>query len=244
MQLIPAIDIRGGRCVRLQQGQPEKQTVYESSPADVAQTFYTAGATRIHIVDLDGAFEGRSKNQKIVTDILAEIPVEIELGGGIRNLSDIEYWLKRGIHSVILGTAAVQSPELVEEAISEFSPDRILIGMDTNNGFIATHGWQQFSEIRDTDFAEVMANFGVERFIYTAIHTDGMMSGPAISELKRFARSTPARVTASGGVRSLADVTALQSLEKYGVDSVIAGRALYEGSLDLEQSIRALKGAE
>jgi len=242
MQLIPAIDIKDGQCVRLKQGKSESQTVYDTSPVLVAKKFYEAGATKIHIVDLDGAFEGQSNNGTIISEILSEIPVEIELGGGIRTLANIESWLQQGVHQVILGTVAVQSPELVKEAIQQFSVNRIIVGIDTHNGLVATHGWQQSSDLQDIEFAKTMTEIGVRRFIYTAIHTDGMMTGPAIPELKRFSSATSAKVTASGGVGNLEDVTALKSLEKYGVDSVIAGRAIYEGTLDLEKAVSALNG--
>lgn len=243
MQLIPAIDIRDGQCVRLKQGKSESQTVYDASPVRVAKRFYEAGATKIHIVDLDGAFERESNNGTIISEILSEIPVEIELGGGIRTLANIESWLQQGVHQVILGTVAVQRPVLVEDAVTQFTANQIIVGIDTHKGMVATHGWQQSSDLRATEFAKTMTDIGVRRFIYTAIHTDGMMTGPAIPELKRFSSATPAKVTASGGVRNFEDVTALKSLEKYGVDSVIAGRAIYEGTLDLEKAVSALKGA-
>lgn len=242
MQLIPAIDIRGGQCVRLKQGKPDNQTVYDPSPVRVAKRFYETGATRLHIVDLDGAFEGQSNNGKIISEILSEVPMEIELGGGIRTLANIEAWVQRGVQGVILGTVAVQKPELVKEAVTQFTANQLIVGIDTNNGFVATHGWQKSSDLRDTEFAKTMTDIGVTRFIYTAIHTDGMMTGPAIPELKRFSSATVAKVTASGGIRNLKDVTALKSLERYGVDSVIAGRAVYEGTLDLRKAISVLKG--
>lgn len=244
MRVIPAIDLRNGKCVRLKQGRVSEQTVYDEHPENIARKFYTAGATRIHVVDLDGAFEGKSRNGESIRRIIDAAPVEIELGGGIRKLDHIRFWLDQGVTQVILGTAAVENSDMVQEAVSQFGAEKIIIGIDTNNGMVATHGWQKTSETRDTEFARQMAEYGVFRFIYTAIHTDGMLTGPAIDDLTRFARSIDAKVTASGGIKDLESLRALQSLEQFGVDSAITGRAIYEGTLDLHEAIRSLRGKE
>ena len=242
MRIIPAIDIRDGRCVRLRQGRASDETVYNQQPENVAREFYDAGASKIHLVDLDGAFDGESDNGKIIERVISSVPVDLELGGSIRSLKHIEFWLKKGINQVILGTVAVQQPDVVRDAVIQFGADKIIVGIDTDDGKVATHGWRESSNLRDTEFAGRMCEFGVVRFIYTAIHTDGMLSGPAFGEIERFAKAGPARVTASGGVRNLEDLSALQSLEEYGVDSVIAGRSIYERTMDLREAVTFLEG--
>lgn len=241
MQLIPAIDIRDGVCVRLLQGDPYQQITYGNSPVEVAQRFHAAGAARIHVVDLDGAIEGNSSNDVVVQEMVEAVPVDIELGGGIRTLAGIDFWLERGVSQVILGTTAVEQPDLVAEAVRQFGAQRIIVGIDARDGRVATRGWQAESEETDIDFARQMGERGVQRFIYTAIETDGMMAGPNLEALRRFAGSTTARVTASGGIRNLDDVLRLRQKDIAGIDSVIAGRAIYENRLDVAEAFRMLQ---
>lgn len=240
MQLIPAIDIRGGKCVRLTQGDPSRQTDYSDSPVQIAQQFADAGAEKIHVVDLDGAIEGESENQAVIRDIVDSVPAKIELGGGIRALEHIENWLTIGVHEVILGTVSVKEPEIVRTAVDAFGSQHVVVGVDARDGKVATHGWQKVSGETATDFARKMEDMGVRRFIFTAIETDGMMTGPALDSLRAFAESTTAAVTASGGVRNIDDVLSLRDLESSGVDSVIAGKAIYEGELNVAEAIQLL----
>lgn len=240
MQLIPAIDIRDGVCVRLLQGDPARQITYGATPADIARQFYQAGASRIHVVDLDGAIEGASANEGVVRELVEAVPVEVELGGGIRTLDGIGFWLECGVSQVILGTAVVERPDLAAEAVGEFGAGHIIVGIDARDGRVATHGWQTESGETDTAFAGRMAGMGVERFIYTAIETDGMMAGPNLEALRRFAEATTGRVTASGGIRHLEDILQLEREAIPGIDSVIAGRAIYENRLDVARAFRVL----
>jgi len=242
MQIIPAIDIRHGEVVRLQQGDPEQEKRYDAPPAVVAQRFTEAGAGKIHIVDLDGAIDGTTDNELVISEIVQKCPVRTELGGGIRSLDSIRFWLDRGISQVILGTVAVQDPDLVGEAMQEFGPENIIIGIDVRNGDVATHGWQETSSIPAEEFGKLMTERGVGRFIYTAIETDGMMEGPAMDALRIFAEKTNAAVTASGGIRDIADLRALRALESVGIDSAIIGKAIYEGEIDLADAIQQMEG--
>jgi len=242
MQLIPAIDIRNKKCVRLRQGDPNEQTVFDESPLKVAREFAEAGATKIHIVDLDGAIENASHNAAIIREIVETLPLEVELGGGIRDFKTIEFWLAVGIDQVILGTVAIEKPTIVKKAVEAFGRDRIIVGIDTKGGNAATHGWQSISDRSAVSFAQKMTEVDVNRFIYTAIETDGMMSGPNVEELSGFAEAVPAKVTASGGIRSLEDILALWKYESLGIDSVIVGRAIYEGKVDVRETIEALSG--
>ncbi len=240
MQLIPAIDIRGGICVRLTQGDPSRQTNYSDSPVQIAQQFADAGAKKIHVVDLDGAIEGESENRAVIRDIIDSVLANIELGGGIRNLEHIENWLAIGVHEVILGTVSVKEPEIVRTAVDTFGSQHVVVGVDARDGKVATHGWQKVSGETATDFGRKMEDMGIRRFIFTAIETDGMMIGPAMDSLRKFAEVTTATVTASGGVRNIEDVLALRDLESSGVDSVITGKAIYEGELDVAEAIQLL----
>jgi len=241
MQLIPAIDIRNGECVRLIQGDPDRQIDYSNSPVDIARDFVRAGAEKIHVVDLDGALEGTSSNEQVVAEIVEAVPVKIELGGGIRTLDRMKFWLDLGVHQVILGTVAVQQPELVQKAIETFGSDSIIVGVDAREGKVATHGWKSVSEVQDTEFAQTMTGFGVNRFVYTAIETDGMLTGPNLKALRNFAGSTDAIVTASGGIGNIEDLKILLDAGIRNVDSVIAGRAIYENALDVSEAVQELK---
>jgi len=244
MELIPAIDIRAGRCVRLQEGNPKRQMEYGVSPLQMAIQFYQAGAQKIHVVDLDGALRGETANEKVIAQIVTAVPLGIELGGGIRSLARMAFWLERGVRQVILGTAAVKHPELIDQAIRKFGADRIIVAIDAKNGMVATHGWRAISAISVIDFGRKMVAIGVKRFIYTDIQTDGMFTGPNIAELSQFAKSVTGRITASGGIRNLEDLLSLRALEQDGVDSVIVGRAIYEQRFEVAAAIKALTQGE
>ena len=240
MELIPAIDIRAGRCVRLQEGDPNRQMEYEVSPLKMAILFQQAGVQKIHLVDLDGALQGETPNGDVIGQILAEVPVDVELGGGIRSLAQIAFWLAKGASQVILGTAAAKHSELVDQAIEEFGADRIIVAIDAKDGMITTHGWRSVSKISAMDFGRKMTAAGIRHFIYTDIQTDGMFTGPNVGALSQFANGIVGNVTASGGIRDLVDLLSLRVLEPLGVDSVIVGRAIYENRLDVAAAINAL----
>ena len=237
MIVIPAVDIKGGKCVRLLQGRMEDETVYGDIPWEMALRWREAGATHLHIVDLDGAFEGSGVNDDAVRAIVERVDMLTEIGGGIRDMARIDALLGMGIGRVIIGTAAVENPDLVREAVKTHGPDRILVGIDANNGIAATRGWVTDGGRPAVDLAQEMKDLGVERIVYTDIARDGMLTGPNIAETENIALKTGLRVVASGGVSSLADIAALREIEINGVDSVITGKAIYEEKFRLEDAI-------
>lgn len=238
-ELYPAIDLRGGRCVRLVQGRADAETVYSDDPVAVARAFAEAGARRLHVVDLDGAFEGLPRNLDVVTAIVQAVDIPVELGGGIRDMAAVDEVLRRGVQWVILGTAAVEQPELVDEACRRH-PGRILVGIDARNGQVAVRGWVEGTAVDAVALARDMGRRGVEEIIFTDIARDGTLQGPNLEALARVAAAGP-RVIASGGVSSLDDVRALTALEAQGVVGVIIGKALYTGAVDLKEAL-ALAG--
>ena len=242
MIVIPAVDIKDGRCVRLLQGRMEDETVYADNPWTMAKRWEDAGARLLHIVDLDGAFEGRGVNDRAVREIVDRVGMDTELGGGIRGMARIDALLEMGIWRVILGTAAVENPDLVKAAVDKYGPGRILVGIDARNGVAATRGWAEGSGISAVELGLRMKESGVTRIVYTDISRDGMLTGPNIAETERMARETGLRIVASGGVSSIGDIRALKALEPIGVDSVITGKAIYEGTLDLREAIAAAEG--
>ncbi len=235
MLLIPAIDLKNGQCVRLKQGRMSDATVYGDDPAAMAEHWLAQGARRLHLVDLDGAFAGRPRNLGAIAAILevtqeAEVPVQ--LGGGIRDLDTIERYLDMGVSYVIIGTAAVKNPGLVQDACVAF-PGHVLVGLDAKDGKVATDGWSKITGHDVTDLARKFEDYGVEAIIYTDIGRDGMLSGVNIEATARLARSLDVcQVIASGGLASLADVEALCAIAEEGVMGAITGRAIYEGTLD------------
>jgi phosphoribosylformimino-5-aminoimidazole carboxamide ribotide isomerase len=242
MIVIPAIDIKNGRCVRLLQGRMEDETVYAEIPWKMALRWQEAGASILHIVDLNGAFEGRGVNDSAVREIIGHFGMATELGGGIRNMARIDALLAMGISRIILGTAAVDNQVLVKEALDRHGPDKIIIGIDARDGMAATRGWAQDGGRSAVELGMEMKELGVGRIIYTDISRDGMLTGPNITETERMARETGLKIIASGGVSSLNDIRALKRLEPLGVDSVITGKAIYEGTLDLREAIEAAEG--
>jgi phosphoribosylformimino-5-aminoimidazole carboxamide ribotide isomerase len=241
MELIPALDLRKGRCVRLSQGDPDRETCYESDPSKVVAEFISHGACKLHLINLDGAFGEESVNPGVIERLIKEFDINVELGGGIRTLEDIDYWLHKGVHQVILGTSAIEAPELVSQAIERFGREAVIVGVDVKGNRVAVRGWREDSLLSPEAFSRDMERRGVTRFIFTAVETDGMLCGPARDSLSRFAKSVSSRVTASGGIRSLEDILELIDLEPDGVDSIIAGRAIYEGRLDLKEAFQVLK---
>ena len=238
MILYPAIDLKDGQCVRLLKGEMDKATVFNDSPANQARAFQAAGCEWIHLVDLNGAFAGAPVNAVAVEAILAVIDVPAQLGGGIRDMATIEAWLDKGLARVILGTVAVEEPELVREAARAF-PGKVAVGIDARNGRVATKGWAEETDVMVTDLAKSFEDAGVAAIIYTDINRDGAMQGPNIEATEALARAVDIPVIASGGVASLAD---LQALRDTGVISgAISGRALYDGAIDLAEALAALR---
>ena len=235
MLLIPAIDLKNGRCVRLLQGEADAETVYSHEPAAMARSFEDAGAKRLHLVDLDGAFRGQGTNLDSIHSILKTISIPVQLGGGLRTAENVEQMFELGVSSVIVGTMAVKNPDVLEGLIQRFSREKIFLGIDARNRKVSIEGWQEGTEIDDVEFALRWKKLGTKRVIFTDIARDGMLSGPNLEALSDFARRTGLKIVASGGVSSMADLEQLKTLEAVGVDQVISGKAIYEGKLDLKE---------
>ncbi|CAN5753297.1 1-(5-phosphoribosyl)-5-[(5-phosphoribosylamino)methylideneamino]imidazole-4-carboxamide isomerase [soil metagenome] len=233
MQVIPAIDLRGGRCVRLLQGDFDRETVFDDDPVAVAARWQEAGAGRIHIVDLDGARDGVASQRAIIGSIARSVDVPLQVGGGIRSLADARELLDGGVERVIVGTAAIKDPDLVSQLIDECGADAILVGIDARSGLVATDGWTETSATTALDLISGMRSRGVERIVYTDIDRDGTLTSPNFDEIGRVAE-TGVAIVASGGVACRADLERLASID--GVESVIVGRALYTGDVILGHS--------
>ncbi len=238
MILYPAIDLKDGQAVRLLRGEMDKATVFNDDPAAQAKAFVDAGCDWLHLVDLNGAFAGEPVNAAPVEAILAACNVPAQLGGGIRDMATIETWIGKGLARVILGTVAVENPDLVREAAREF-PGKVAVGIDARNGMVATKGWAEETDVQVTDLARSFEDAGVAAIIYTDINRDGAMQGPNIEATAALARAVSIPVIASGGVSSLDDLIALRDCG-VELDGAISGRALYDGAIDLAEAIRAL----
>ncbi|MEX0307288.1 MAG: 1-(5-phosphoribosyl)-5-[(5-phosphoribosylamino)methylideneamino]imidazole-4-carboxamide isomerase [Ruegeria sp.] len=238
MILYPAIDLKDGNAVRLLRGEMDKATVFNEDPAAQARAFVEAGCEWLHLVDLNGAFAGEPVNAAPVEAILKACDVPAQLGGGIRDMATIETWIKKGLARVILGTVAVENPDLVREAAKAF-PGKVAVGIDARNGMVATKGWAEETNVQVTDLARSFEDAGVAAIIYTDINRDGAMQGPNIEATAALAQAVSIPVIASGGVSSLDDLIALRDC---GVElnGAISGRALYDGAIDLKEAIRAL----
>ena len=238
MQIIPAIDLKNGRCVRLTQGSKADVTVYDENPVAVARSFAAAGADLIHIVDLDGAFQGgESRNREVLEKIVESVAAPIEFGGGIRSREEVQHLCDLGIKRVVLGTVAAESPAHLREFVNRFS-SKICVGIDARDGHVMTRGWETATRVMAVELARVVANCGVERIVYTDIARDGTLTGPNIEQTLAVARAANVNVTASGGVSSLDDLKRLRDLAEPLLDSVIVGKALYEGKFKLEEALR------
>ncbi len=235
MIIIPAIDLKDGECVRLLQGRKDEVTSYSKNPAEMAKRWADEGATLLHVVDLDGAFSGNQKNLKRIEEIRKAVSIDIEVGGGIRDMDSIDRLIQLGINRVILGTSAVKNPEIVKEASYKY-PKRILVGIDARNGKVAIKGWVETTEIDAMEFAKKMEAFGAAGIIYTDIVRDGMLSGPNLETTARMVNSLSIPVIASGGISSLNDIKRLAAIK--GLWGAITGKALYTGSLDLREAIQ------
>jgi len=237
MLVIPAIDLKNGSCVRLVQGRKTDVTIYDEDPVHVAKQFADAGARMIHVVDLDGAFKGgESPNRAVVKKIVAAIDVAVEFGGGVRSADDVRQLCDAGVARVVLGTLAVESPQLLKKLAAEFS-EKICVGIDARDGHVMTRGWESGTRITALNLAQSVVAQGVQRIIYTDIARDGMLTGPNIEQTVAVARAANVRVTAFGGVSSLDDIKRLRDAGEPLLDSVIVGKALYEQKFKLEDAI-------
>ncbi|MFO8098791.1 MAG: 1-(5-phosphoribosyl)-5-[(5-phosphoribosylamino)methylideneamino]imidazole-4-carboxamide isomerase [Salinibacter sp.] len=234
--LIPAVDVRDGRCVQLRQGDYDDETVYFEDPVKMAKLWRVQNAQTLHVVDLDAARGEGDHNRGVIQDMCEALDIPVQLGGGIRSMDQIEAALEMGVYRVILGTAAVRSPALVEEAIEHFSAQRVVVGLDAQDGEVKVQGWTEGSGLDAVEFAQDMEGRGVRRFIYTDISRDGTMEGPNIQAYRTLGRHlSDAKITASGGMGGYDDLLDIQTLRPYGVDSVIVGTALYENRFPCQQ---------
>ncbi|MEM8502678.1 MAG: 1-(5-phosphoribosyl)-5-[(5-phosphoribosylamino)methylideneamino]imidazole-4-carboxamide isomerase [Cyanobacteria bacterium P01_D01_bin.1] len=239
MDVIPAIDLLEGRCVRLFQGDYEKSQVFNDNPVEVARQWKAEGATRLHIVDLDGAKAGKPENWQAIRAIVEAVDLPIQVGGGLRNADRVSALFDLGVQCAILGTAAVENPDLVGQLSNQF-PNRIIVGIDARNGKVATKGWLETSEVIAVDLAKRMQDQGAAAIVYTDIKRDGTMKGPNLEALKELATAIETPVIASGGVSSVSDLLSLLGLVPSGVSGVIVGKALYTGDVSLKNAIRAV----
>ena len=239
MLLIPAIDLKDGQCVRLKQGDMDQSTVFGEDPSAMARNWVNKGARRVHLVDLNGAFAGKPKNEAAIRGILKEVggEVDVQLGGGIRDLDTIERYLDAGLRYVIIGTAAVKSPGFLQDACTAF-PGHIIVGLDAKDGKVATDGWSKLTGHEVVDLGKKFEDYGVESIIYTDIGRDGMLSGINIDATVKLAQALTIPVIASGGLSNIEDIRQLCAVEDEGVEGVICGRSIYSGDLDFEEAQR------
>ena len=238
--VFPAIDLKGGKVVRLAEGDMDRATIYGDDPAEQARSFAEQGADYLHVVDLDGAFAGRAVNADAVRGILDAFPGKVQLGGGIRDRAAIDRWLALGVERVVIGTAALENPDLVREAAREL-PGRIVVGVDARDGFVATHGWADVSDVPVADLANRFADAGVAALLFTDVGRDGLLKGCNIDATLKLSRRTNIPVIASGGVKDLGDILALARHASDGIEGVITGRALYDGTLDLAAALKVAR---
>jgi phosphoribosylformimino-5-aminoimidazole carboxamide ribotide isomerase len=231
MIVVPAIDLRGGRVVRLRQGRAAEETVYAGSPAEVARRFEAEGARRIHLVDLDAAMDGLAQTDAIA-DVVGAVRIPVEVGGGVRTLADAIRLRDQGVERVIFGTAAVSRPDVVQAALQQF-PEAVAVAIDARDGRVAAHGWNETTDVDALELAATVEGWGVLRVQFTDVRRDGTLSGPNLGALEALGRRTSLRITAAGGVSDAADLVKLAALEAHGVDEAIVGKALYEGRLTL-----------
>ncbi|MBF2018071.1 MAG: 1-(5-phosphoribosyl)-5-[(5-phosphoribosylamino)methylideneamino]imidazole-4-carboxamide isomerase [Rivularia sp. T60_A2020_040] len=239
MQVIPAIDLLENRCVRLYQGDYQKSEVFSENPADIAKKWVEQGATRLHVVDLDGAKAGKVVNLSAIENIVNAVSVPVEVGGGLRSRESVQQLFNIGVQWAILGTVAVEQPQLVQELAQEFTK-KIIVGIDARNGKVATRGWLETSEVLATQLAIQMQELGAAEIIYTDIQRDGTLSGPNLDALRELAAVVDIPIIASGGISSVTDLLSLLALEPQGVTGAIVGRALYTEDISLREAVRAV----
>lgn len=241
IQVYPAIDMKGGKCVRLYQGDYDQETIYGDSPFEMAKKFANEGATWIHLVDLDGAKDGEKIHANEVIRIANELPVKVQIGGGIRSKEDVSYYLDNGVSRVIIGSLAISQPELVAELIEEYGGDRIVIGLDAKGGMVATHGWLETSGKSAVEVGQYFASKGAKHVIFTDIATDGTLQGPNLKANKELAEATGLSIIVSGGISSLEDIGAVAELAKISsVSGVITGKALYNNRFTLSDALQKI----
>ena len=240
MNFYPAIDIKDGKFIRLKQGRPDEVTVYGDNPVEVAKKFSEAGAKWIHVVDIDGAFKGKSINQKVILDIKKNSKTKIQVGGGIRTQKSASFYLNNGIDRVVLGTIALENPKIIEQLCENY-PGRIAVGIDAKKGMVATEGWSKTSTIEVGKLSKLYENIGVSCVIFTDIEKDGLMEGVSLNQLKNLLKNTKLNVIASGGVSSLDDLKKLKSLEKKNLIGVISGKAIYENKFSVSKAVEILE---
>ncbi len=233
MEVIPAIDLKGGKCVRLYQGDYSRETVFSEEPTEMALHWQSLGARRLHIVDLDGAAKGKLWHATLIEEIARMVRIPIQVGGGLRRIEAIEQALELGVARVILGTAAIDDQDLIKEACRRFG-NRVIVSIDARDGYVATHGWQESTAVTAIELAEMMASFGVERFIYTDISRDGTLTEPNYDSVHELSVKTRLPIIVAGGISSLEH---LKRLAKLGVEGAIVGRALYTGDIDLKAAL-------
>jgi len=241
MLIIPAIDLRDGRCVRLTQGRKDAATVYDGNPVEIAKAFEDGGAQILHVVDLDGAFsENRTANRRALREIIRAAGLPVQFGGGLRSFTDVKAIVELGATRVVIGTLAVEAPKELEKLVAMFGAHRIVVGIDAWGGQVMTRGWTHGDQTSALDLACRVSKAGVERIVYTDIERDGMLTGPNIEQTCLIARTSGLKITASGGVSSLEDLKRLKAVSDCGIDSVIVGKALYEGRFTLPEALRAV----
>jgi len=237
MIIFPAIDIRGGKCVRLTKGDFSQETVFSDRPQEMAKKWAEQGAKYLHVVDLDGALAGKPVNLEAIKEIIAAVSIPIELGGGIRTMETVEMLLDLGVERVILGSVAVKDPDLVKAACAKFG-ERIVVGIDAKDGIVAVEGWGVSGDVKAENLARQMADVGVKHIIYTDISRDGTLSGVNVEATASLAKESGVKIIASGGVSSIEDIRKVKKAEAFGVEGVIVGKAIYTGSLDLKQALQ------
>lgn len=236
MIIIPAVDIKGGKCVRLEQGLMNKETIFSDHPEEMALLWERKGAERLHLVDLDGAVRGKPLNKRAIKNVIDAVSIPVELGGGIRDLDNIEEYINLGIDQIIIGTVAYKNPDLVEEACKRYS-GKIIVAIDSKDNYVSVEGWTEPTSIIAIDLAKRFEDIGIAALIYTDIKRDGMRRGPNIDGIREFAKGINVGVIAAGGISSIKDIEDLLPLEEDGVSGIITGRALYDGSLKLEEAM-------
>ena len=237
MILFPAIDIRDGKCVRLIQGDYDQEVIYHDSPSEMAKEWEKQGATYIHVVDLDGARSGNALNRTAIREIVRSVSIPVQVGGGVRDMGSVEAHINSGVSRVIIGTAAIEKPQFVEKAVASYG-EKIAVSIDARNGLVATNGWTETSDVKAVDLLNRLAKVGIETVVYTDILKDGMMQGPNFDELRLMNDASKIDIIASGGVSTENDVKRLEQMGLYGA---IIGKALYEGSISLEQLLEVHK---
>ena len=239
MEVIPAIDLRGGRCVRLHQGDFDRETVFSDDPVVMALQWQVQGGQRLHVVDLEGAVSGEPAHLEIITAIVAALDIPVQVGGGIRSIDTASRWLDAGVDRVVIGTAAVRNPDMVAEVCRTRGSQRVVVSIDARDGMVALQGWTEASEVSVRGLARQMSALGVARLLYTDIARDGMLTGPDLENNARLVKETDMAILASGGVSSVEDI---RRLVPTGVEGVIVGRALYTGAISLSEAVVAVSG--